>query len=256
LSIVVHELGDPAGRPLVCVHGVTAHGGRFAGLAARLPGRRILAPDLRGHGSSTDLPPWDVEQHVEDLADAIEVERADWLGHSFGGRLVVELAARHPGRVERAVLLDPALRVLPHVGRDMAGNEHPQPSWGSIDEAVDARLASGRLFHTPRRLLEEELPAFLEQGRDGRFRYRHSRAAVVAAWSEMVRPPPPWPRIPTLLLLGAQSLLVLDEDRAAYEAALGDLLRVVEVPGGHVVLWDALEETSAAVREFLEDSRA
>jgi lipase len=235
---------------------VTGHGGRFAGLAARLPGRRILAPDLRGHGSSTDEPPWDVEQHVADLAGAIEVERADWLGHSFGGRLVVELAARHPERVARAVLLDPALRVLPHVARDLAESDLPQPSWASLEEAVDARLASGRLFHTPRELLEEELPAFLEQGADGRLRYRHFRPAVVTAWSEMAKPPPPYPRIPTLLLLGARSLLVLDEDRAAYEEALGALLRVVEVPGGHVVLWDALEETAAAVRAFLEDAGA
>jgi hypothetical protein len=36
-----------------------------------------------------------------------------------------------------------------------------------------------------------------------------------------------------------------------YRAALGDLLEVVVVPGGHVVLWDAYEETAEAVERFL-----
>ena len=82
------------------------------------------------------------------------------------------------------------------------------------------------------------------------------RTASVYSARRCAKPPPPYPRIPTLLLLGARSLLVLDEDRVAYENALGELLRVVEVPGGHVVLWDALEETAAAVRAFLEDPGA
>ena len=33
--------------------------------------------------------------------------------------------------------------------------------------------------------------------------------------------------------------------------ALGDLLQVVTVPGGHTVLWDALDETADAVTSFL-----
>jgi hypothetical protein len=37
----------------------------------------------------------------------------------------------------------------------------------------------------------------------------------------------------------------------AHREALGDLLEVVVVPGGHTVLWDALEETAAAVAGFL-----
>ena len=34
-------------------------------------------------------------------------------------------------------------------------------------------------------------------------------------------------------------------------AALGDLLEVVTVPGGHTVMWDALEETATAISSFL-----
>ena len=45
--------------------------------------------------------------------------------------------------------------------------------------------------------------------------------------------------------------MTLDEQAAAYRAALGDLLELVTVPGGHTVYWDALDETAAAVDAFL-----
>lgn len=253
MKLHLYEWGDAGGEPVVCVHGVTGHGGRFRRLSERLKGRRVLAPDLRGHGLSGDEPPWDAETHVADLVETLDdVARATWIGHSFGGRLVIELAARHPELVERVVLLDPALQVLPHVARDLAENDLNEPSFASVDEAIDARLASGRLLHTPREVLEDELPAFLVRRADGRFRYRHSRAAIATAWSEMAKRPPPFPQVPTLLLLGAQSLLVLDEQQEAMRAALGDLLEIVTVPGGHVVLWDAFDETAEAVTRFLD----
>ena len=44
---------------------------------------------------------------------------------------------------------------------------------------------------------------------------------------------------------------LLDDHRAA----LGDLLQVVTVPGGHTVLWDALEETATAIAAFLRPER-
>jgi hypothetical protein len=37
-----------------------------------------------------------------------------------------------------------------------------------------------------------------------------------------------------------------------YRRALGDLLTLKVVPGGHSVLWDAFDETAAAIDAFLE----
>ena len=58
-------------------------------------------------------------------------------------------------------------------------------------------------------------------------------------------------RIPTLLILGEASYLPYDHLLDAHATALGDLLRVERVPGGHTVLWDALEETAEAVDAFV-----
>jgi pimeloyl-ACP methyl ester carboxylesterase len=58
-------------------------------------------------------------------------------------------------------------------------------------------------------------------------------------------------RIPTLLVLGERSYLPYDHLLDAHRDALGDLLQVAVVPGGHSVLWDAPGETSAAIAAFL-----
>ena len=41
-----------------------------------------------------------------------------------------------------------------------------------------------------------------------------------------------------------------------YSQALGDLIEIIEVPGGHILYWDAYEETADAVEQFLENPRA
>jgi len=99
----------------------------------------------------------------------------------------------------------------------------------------------------------DELRDHLVAGDDGRYRYRYCQAAVVAAYGELASEPPPFEhaRVPTLLVLGETSYLPYDHLLDAHRSALGDLLEVVVVPGGHTVLWDALDESAAAVSAFL-----
>ena len=248
----MYEWGETGARarPLVCLHGVTSHGGRFRRLAERLP-LHGLAPDLRGHGLSGREPPWDAATHLADILETVGESPAVWLGHSFGGRLAAELAARRPDLVQQLVLLDPALQVLPHVALDMAELERADTSFASVAEAVQARYDSGRVLLAPRELLLEDDAEHLEEGEDGRLRYRYCKSAVITAWSVIASPPPPPARVPTLIVLGEQSWLLVDEHVEAYRAELGSLLEVVTVPGGHTVFWDALDDTAEAVARFL-----
>jgi lipase len=256
LRLNTHQYGDPAGRPLVCVHGVTGHGERFRRVAQeRLADRRVLAVDLRGHGHSGYEPPWTLESHVADLAEtaaAHGVERAAWLGFSFGGRLVAELALARPALVERLVLLDPALHLPPGFALDAAEGELEDESYATADEAIDARLAGGTLFSTPREYLEEEMRQALVGGPDGRLRYRYSRAAAICAWGEMARPEAEPARVPTLLVLGSESHVPNAGQADRYRSALGyELFSATTLRSGHSLLWDALGETADAVTRFL-----
>jgi lipase len=214
----------------------------------------VLAPDLRGHGFSEWEPPWTIATYVHDLLetlDALGVRQAQFVGHSFGGRLVLELAALDPERIERAALLDPAIQILPHVGFDFAERERADHSFASPDEAIAARLEASDA--TPRSFLEEEMREHLVQHRDGRFRFRYCPSAVVSLYGELCTPPPPPEtlRVPTLLLHAGEFGLVRDDQRESYSATLGDLIELVEAPGGHMVYWDAYEQTADALDGFL-----
>jgi lipase len=250
----VHEWGDRDAPAVVCLHGVLAHGGRFRRLAEeRLAERfRVLAPDLRGHGRSTWEPPWTLAQHVADIEETLAaagIERAPFVGHSFGGRLTLELTARRA--VERSVLLDPAVWVPPPIALQRAEEERADRSFAGVAEAVEARVPTAKL--APREFLEAEIAEHLVRHDDGRWRYRYSQSAVVAAYGELSQPPPEWAKVqvPTLLVVGSETDVVPTAVVDVLRFELGELLEVVEVPGGHIPLWDAYEQTADAIDSFL-----
>ena len=248
MSLHLRQWGDPALPAVVCLHGVTSHARHFARLAARLSGRfNVVALDLRGHGDSVWEPPWHLEQHVQDVLESAPQGRCAWLGHSFGARVAFEVAAASPERVERLALLDPA------VGLYAAEKARRERSYASFDEAIDRRFEESVLRRAPRELVADELREHLVPDEEGRWRYRYAQSTVVAAYGEMSREHPAFERVrvPTLLVLGEESYLPYDHLLDGHAAALGELLEVVRVPGGHTVLWDAFEETTAAVERFL-----
>jgi lipase len=253
----VHEWGPADAEPLLCLHGVTSWGGRFRRLAEeRLGAFRVVAPDLRGHGLSDWEPPWNLRTHTDDLVETLDVlhlERVDVVGHSFGGRLGLELAASRPERVRRLVLLDPAVWVPPPVALERAELAREDESYRSPDEAVLTRLETSP--HADPSVIEAELRQHLFLGEDGRWRPRFARSAVVAAYGEMAKPPPlERVQAATLLVRGADSEVVPDP---LVEITLETMphCELVTVPGGHIVMWEAFDETAAAMLAFLEDSR-
>jgi lipase len=261
MLLQLHEWGEPDAPPVVCLHGLNAHGRRFRKLAEeRLSSRfRVIAPDLRGHGASEWEPPWTIATHAHDVLDTLDdagIRTAIWVGHSFGGRLLLELATSAAARIERMVLLDPAIQLLPHVGFDFAEKERFDRAYNSPEDAIRERLDSG--VPTSREYLEDENREHLVEHQDGKFRFRYCQAAVVSMYGELCTPAPPpeTVHVPTLLVHAGQFGLVREDQLETYERALGDLLEVVEVPGGHIVYWDAYDETADAIETFLENSRS
>ena len=253
MKLALHEWGDAGAPRVVCLHGVRNHGRHFARLAERLPRYHVLAPDLLGHGYSPWEPPWDIGAHCNAIVETVGARPAVLVGHSFGGRLAFELAARAPKLVPKLVLLDPAILLPGHVALAAAESARIDKSYVSFDALIERRYEESQLHHAPRALVVEDLAPHVETSDDGRVRYRYCQSAVVAAYGEMSSQPPRFEdvRVPTLLVLGERSYLPYDHLLEAHRAALGDLLEVVVVPGGHSVLWDARDETAAAVSAFL-----
>jgi lipase len=257
LRLHLHEWGSADAPPLVCLHGVTSHGARFAPLAERLPRFRVLAPDLRGHGRSGWEPPWRLGTHVDDVletAAAAGVDSAAWVGHSFGGRVLIELAARFPERVERVVLLDPAIRIPPGNALRAADSVREERIFATPDDAVAVPLAGPTRLNPPE-LVAEEREQHLEAV-EGGYRWRYSRSAAVAILGELAVAPPGADllRAPVLLVVSEEVSVVAPRQIDELRRVLGERLRVARVAGGHNVLWDAFEATAAAVSAFLDDA--
>jgi lipase len=246
-----YEWGDPDAPPLVCLHGVTAHAERYRRLAEQHWAKRfhVVAPDLRGHGRSGWEPPWTFATHIADILETLDtlgIGEADWVGHSFGGRLVLELEAAHPERVRRVVLLDPAIHVLPHAAQDAAEKERAEPVYASFEDYADKR---GDGSTTPHALVLEDAELHCERLPDGRLRRRTCQPAVISIYGELASEPPPPEqlRAPTLLLHAPSYGLVRDEHLATYEGRA----EIAALPGMHIVMWDAFDEVADAVERFL-----
>lgn len=238
----LHTFGD--GEPLVCLHGVTGHGQRFERLSAHLPGRTLLAPDMRGHGRSTYDPPWSTEQLAADVLETVPDGPLDWLGFSYGGRIAAHVAATAPERVKRLVLLDPALHVDPRTAGDRAdGARSDEIYLGPADYAEQA-IEDGPLYRTDREVLEADAREHGIVWPDGRMTMRFSASMAVTAWSEMARPAPPVADAETLVVTGSRSWLPVDVERLAPA-------RHVTVDGGHSIMWEDVQAVAEAVADFL-----
>jgi pimeloyl-ACP methyl ester carboxylesterase len=107
-----HDAAAVARAPFVLVHGLASNARMWDGVATRLAERGHLAVtvDLRGHGrSSKPDGPYDVPTVADDvsaLVAAMDLDRPVVAGQSWGGNVVLELAARHPAAVRGIACVD------------------------------------------------------------------------------------------------------------------------------------------------------
>jgi len=247
----VHEFGPPDGVPLLALHGLTGHGARWRALAAeQLGGYRVIAPDLRGHGRSTALPPWTLEQHAADVLRVIDRYRlaaVPVLGHSFGGAVALQAQRLAPGRISKLVLLDPAVGLAPSIALDHASN--PPRVFADQREAFEAQRYDWPTASDA--TVERELADHLERAGD-RWRFRYNAPATITAWSEMARPAVlPQPGTPTLLVRATHERFVSDALVNGCRMTLGKDFELVEMDCGHMIYLERPHETGVLITKFV-----
>ena len=105
-----YELHGEGGTPLVLIHGggstIGTNFGRVLPLLSRT--RRVIAVEVQAHGHTRDIDrPFTFEQDADDVAallDSLHVPKADILGFSNGGTTALQVAIRHPAKVNRLVI--------------------------------------------------------------------------------------------------------------------------------------------------------
>jgi len=227
LRLHVAEWGDPAGPPIVFLHGGAHDSSRWSEVCRRLPQRyRCVVPDSRGHGASERAPDGDYscEAQTRDLAallDALAIERCALVGHSMGGLNALRFAGLEPARLTALVLVDVSsdTREAGLAAIERSRGRSAPPDAAAPPPPFDLRLL-------------DFVPSY---GGDAA-----ERRALLAA-----------SKAPLLVLRGAKSK-ILSAEGASSSARLGRG-RVVEIPNaGHNVASHNPEAVAAALMEFLD----
>lgn len=120
VRLSVYEAGKPSDPTVVFSHGFPELGysWRYQVPALAAAGFHVLVPDQRGYGASARPPAvedYDIVHLTGDLAgllDALEIERAVFVGHDWGGFVVWQMPFLHPDRVAGIVGVN-----TPHTAR-------------------------------------------------------------------------------------------------------------------------------------------
>lgn len=120
-DVHLRVLSTGTGPEIVLLHGVSLAGAAWAPLLPSLAGYRVHLVELPGHGLSGPVTyrPGAVREHtlrlLDDLLDALNLDRAAVIGHSLGGMFALWYASQRPERIASLVAIgDPAV-ALPGV---------------------------------------------------------------------------------------------------------------------------------------------
>ncbi|WP_026295130.1 alpha/beta fold hydrolase [Sediminispirochaeta bajacaliforniensis] len=248
--------GSPCARcALIIVHGLFGAGINWRRMAEQLSELRdVYTLDLRNHGESDHEDALDYQVMAADVAEtctALRIDQAVFLGHSMGGKVVMQLAFDYSSLVRGLVVADIGPDAYPHRFTTIV------EALGSLDLSgirgrgeADQRLAASIEDRRVRTFLLQNL----RRDKDGHFFWRLNLASIrahlddiAASVGEGTAPSP----LPALFLAGEHSSYLNSEQRKA-ALALFPLARFAEVPNaGHWVQVDNPDAFFRFVSPFL-----
>lgn len=108
MKLFHREVGQ--GQPIVILHGIFGSSDNWLTQARLLsPQYRVMSLDLRNHGQSPHSEEFDYKVMVDDLEEFLtehQLEDPIIIGHSMGGKVVMNFALAHPEKLSRLVVVD------------------------------------------------------------------------------------------------------------------------------------------------------
>ena len=250
-GIRVHyaEQGSANGAPIVFLHGWPDSWFTFSRVLPLLPSTwRAIAVDQRGFGASdhpeTGYTFQELAADAVALLDALDIERAAFVGHSFGSFVAREVAIARPERVTSLVLIGtgfststPVMQSLRAAVRTLP-NPIPQPFAREFQASTAYRPLPPEFFD---RIVVESLkiPAHLWPVMiDNLLQYD-----ATTALSNI--------RAPTLMLWGDHDALFSRAEQDLFLAAVADARLKVYEETGHCPNWERPDNVAADIASFM-----
>ena len=265
LPVSILEAGR--GDPVLLLHGLGATKASFLPTVMALAkDHRVIVPDLLGHGDTAkplaryDAPTF--ARFVLQLMDSLDIDRADLIGNSMGGRISLEVAMTTPDRVRSVSLLCPAVAFLKRRGF-VPFVRVLRPELGIVPHRLPHRMvvrSIRTMFSQPNRLpmswYEAGADEFLRV-----FRTPRGRAALYASMRNIYLDEPGgesgfWMRLerldkPSLFVWGDRDRLVPAAFDRHVRRTLPSAASHVFRDCGHVPQFEHPDQTHALIRSFL-----
>lgn len=254
LRMAYVELGDPKGEPLLLLHGYTDSSRSFSLMSPHLAKYRLLIPDQRGHGAS-DAPDccYSTSQFADDarlFLDALGIKRAAVAGHSLGSMVAISLAADHPDRVSKVVLIGSTAMVPVKRGDWLYDNAM------SLKAPIDPSSQFMRDWHPSNQPTPVD-PVFAAAVRD------EFLTIPMHVWRGVMRELASVPvgrhavdvKAPVLVISGGKDPLFTAEHHQSLLKAFPHAEARVFAELGHNPNWEKPREIAAAISAFLDSHR-
>jgi len=249
------------GSPLIIIHGLFGLSDNWVAIGKELAkSHEVYIPDLRNHGLSPHDPAMNYYAMAADLEEFIEyheIQKPVIIGHSMGGKAVMQFLADYPGKASGAVILDispleyKARRT--HLDILMAMKSIDVSAYSSrkeIHKAVAEKIPDIRL--------QQFVLKNLQRSGNNSFSWKPNIDVILESLEDIfaaVDTPEEKPEIPVLFVRGSDSDYIRDEDLKNIEEQWSRL-PVQTIPGAtHWLHVDAPEEVLAILRDFLSRSR-
>lgn len=115
MKLHYRELGE--GEPLFILHGLFGSSDNWQTLAKKFAEKfKVILVDQRNHGHSPKSDDFNYQLLAEDLFELLNdlnIDKANLIGHSMGGKTIIHFAQKHPERIEKMMVVDIAPKQYP-----------------------------------------------------------------------------------------------------------------------------------------------
>ena len=265
---------EGSGKPILCIHGITANCRCWDALAEVLaPEYHVVAMDLRGRGES-DKPSrgYSLEYHLKDincLLDDLGLDRAVIMGHSLGAFIGLAFAAQYPDRTDRLILVDGGGDLSPEQFEEIfIGIKPALDRLGQVFPSADAyldKMKAAPYLHPWSAVIDTYYRYELEEVEGGvqtNIDPAHIQEEAANIRQEAAHIRQVYPQITTkVLILRASNGLISQKDLLLPEDVITRMMREIpdvlrfdaEGVNHYGIVFQPHAARDAAIREFLKD---
>ncbi|WP_044209003.1 alpha/beta fold hydrolase [Flammeovirga sp. OC4] len=254
MNLFYREIGERGNKPLIILHGLFGQCDNWMTLGKQLSEKlHVFLVDQRNHGQSPHSDDFNYQLMAEDLKEFIEthqLEKPIILGHSMGGKTVMQFAANYPEMVSRMIVVDISPRFYPVHHQTILEGLNALP--------IDSIKTRGEAD----KLLAEYIPNFGERSfllkniyrkKEGGFAWRVNLPVITAKIEEVGKALAMTHSIevPTLFIGGTNSNYIQQADQEEINEKFASVSVEMIEGAGHWVHAEKPQELLLAINSFI-----